>query len=147
MIFPLKSMLNILQYFWFSLQFETHWLYHTPLNDNLFFLFRIEGTNFSIVVETEKQIELSFTRTWDPSVEGKQSPLSIDRRLFTLPKFSSRFYPCPLSWWWVTQLYFRFVMLRDHPGFYSYAIFEHKEDFPGFNLNTARIAFMLNKDK
>lgn len=38
-------------------------------------------------------------------------------------------------------------MLRDHPGFYSYAIFEHKEDFPGFNLNTARIAFMLNKDK
>ncbi|KAL8490390.1 hypothetical protein ACS0TY_026048 [Phlomoides rotata] len=80
----------------------------------------IEGTSLKVVVENEEQVELSFTRTWDPSVEGKQSPLSIDRR---------------------------FVMLRNCPGFYSYAIFEHTEDFPGFNLNTTRIAFMLNKDK
>ncbi|XP_057794196.1 probable rhamnogalacturonate lyase B isoform X2 [Salvia miltiorrhiza] len=80
----------------------------------------IEGTNFSVIVENEELVEVSFTRSWDPSVEGKQSPLSIDRR---------------------------FVMLRDHPGFYSYAIFEHTEEYPGFNLNTARIAFMLRKDK
>ncbi|KAL0440028.1 UNVERIFIED_CONTAM: hypothetical protein Slati_2485800 [Sesamum latifolium] len=80
----------------------------------------IEGTSLRVIVENEEQVELSFTRTWDPSVQGQQAPLSIDRR---------------------------FVMLRGSPGFYSYAIFEHSEDFPGFNLNTTRIAFMLRKDK
>ncbi|XP_051147562.1 uncharacterized protein LOC127262784 isoform X2 [Andrographis paniculata] len=79
----------------------------------------IEGTSVKVIVENEEQVELSFTRTWDPSLEGKQSPLRIDRR---------------------------FVMLHGSPGFYSYAIFEHLEDFPGFNLNTTRIACMLNKD-
>ncbi|CAK9177745.1 unnamed protein product [Ilex paraguariensis] len=57
---------------------------------------------------------------WDSSVQGKQAPLYIDRR---------------------------FVMLRGSSGFYSYAIFEHLEDMPAFNLNTTRIAFMLRKDK
>ncbi|KAI3465168.1 hypothetical protein Pfo_021831 [Paulownia fortunei] len=80
----------------------------------------IEGTSFRVIAENEEQVELSFTRSWDPSVQGEQSPLSIDRR---------------------------FVMLRGSPGFYSYAIFEHSENFPGFNLNTTRIAFMLRKDK
>ncbi|KAG8377397.1 hypothetical protein BUALT_Bualt08G0028800 [Buddleja alternifolia] len=79
----------------------------------------IEGTNLRVIVENEELVELSFTRTWDPSVQGEQAPLSIDRR---------------------------FVMLRGSPGFYSYAIFEHSDDFPGFNLNTTRIAFMLRKD-
>ncbi|KAK4390109.1 hypothetical protein Sango_2074200 [Sesamum angolense] len=80
----------------------------------------IEGTSLRVIVENEEQVELSFTRTWDPSVQGEQAPLSIDRR---------------------------FVMLRGSPGFYCYAIFDHSEDFPGFNLNTTRIAFMLRKDK
>ncbi|KAK6120587.1 hypothetical protein DH2020_045665 [Rehmannia glutinosa] len=80
----------------------------------------IEGTSLRVIVENEEQVELSFTRTWDPSVQGEQAPLCIDRR---------------------------FVVLRGSPGFYSYAIFEHSEDFPGFNLNTTRIAFMLRKDK
>ncbi|KAL0324958.1 UNVERIFIED_CONTAM: hypothetical protein Sradi_5065100, partial [Sesamum radiatum] len=80
----------------------------------------IEGTSLRVIVENEEQVELSFTRTWDPSVQGEQAPLSIDRR---------------------------FVMLRGSPGFYSYAIFDHSEDFPSFNLNTTRIAFMLRKDK
>ncbi|KAK6142587.1 hypothetical protein DH2020_022935 [Rehmannia glutinosa] len=80
----------------------------------------IEGTSLRVIVENEEQVELSFTRTWDPSLQGEQAPLCIDRR---------------------------FVVLRGSPGFYSYAIFEHSEDFPGFNLNTTRIAFMLRKDK
>ncbi|XP_059302651.1 uncharacterized protein LOC132054698 [Lycium ferocissimum] len=71
-------------------------------------------------METEEQIELSFTRTWDPSLQGEHSPLNIDKR---------------------------FIILRDSLGFYSYAIYEHKEDMPEFNLNEARIAFMLNIEK
>ncbi|XP_019156534.1 PREDICTED: probable rhamnogalacturonate lyase B isoform X1 [Ipomoea nil] len=80
----------------------------------------IKGTSSKVIVENEEQIELSFTRSWDPSVQGEQAPLIIDRR---------------------------FIVLRDSPGFYSYAIFEHSKDLPAFNLNTTRIAFMLNKDK
>ncbi|KAL3514296.1 hypothetical protein ACH5RR_027013 [Cinchona calisaya] len=80
----------------------------------------IEGTTLKVIVQTEDQVELSFTRVWSPSVQGEQAPLSIDRR---------------------------FVVLRGFPGLYSYAIFEHLKDLPGFNLNTTRIAFMLRKDK
>ncbi|XP_059629775.1 probable rhamnogalacturonate lyase B [Cornus florida] len=80
----------------------------------------IEGTIFKVIVENEEQVELSFTRPWDPSLRDKQAPLHIEKR---------------------------FIMLCDSSGFYSYAIFEHSEDMPAFNLNTTRIAFMLNKDK
>ncbi|KAE9457343.1 hypothetical protein C3L33_10773, partial [Rhododendron williamsianum] len=80
----------------------------------------IEGTSFTVIVENEEQVELSFTRIWDPSLQGKQAPLKIDKR---------------------------FVVLRGCSGFYSYAIFEHLEDMPAFIINTTRIAFMLNKDK
>jgi len=31
-------------------------------------------------VKNEEQIELSFTRKWDPSQEGKAVPLNIDKR-------------------------------------------------------------------
>ncbi|XP_019237627.1 PREDICTED: probable rhamnogalacturonate lyase B isoform X3 [Nicotiana attenuata] len=80
----------------------------------------IEGNSFKVIVENEEQIELSFTRTWDPSLQGEHSPLIIDKM---------------------------FIVLRDSPGFYSYAIYEHKEDMPAFNLNETRIAFMLSIEK
>lgn len=32
-------------------------------------------------MENEEQVELSFTRTWDASLEGKYVPLNIDKRL------------------------------------------------------------------
>lgn len=42
--------------------------------------FRIKGESFRVVVENEEQVEISFTRTWDPSLEGKLAPLNIDKR-------------------------------------------------------------------
>ncbi|CAN6542923.1 unnamed protein product [Malus baccata var. baccata] len=81
---------------------------------------RIEGTNFSVIVETEDQIELSFTRMWDPSLEGKLVPLNID---------------------------IRFVMLRNSSGFYTYAIYEHLKEWPAFNLTNTRTVFKLRKEK
>ncbi|XP_062164113.1 probable rhamnogalacturonate lyase B [Alnus glutinosa] len=80
----------------------------------------IKGTSFKIIVENEEQVELSFTRTWDPSMEGKGVPLNIDKR---------------------------FIMLRGSSGFYSYAIYEHMKEWPAFNLDETRIAFKLRKDK
>ncbi|KAF5818657.1 putative rhamnogalacturonan endolyase [Helianthus annuus] len=81
---------------------------------------RIEGTSCEVIVETEDQVELSFTRTWDSTLVGKHVSLKIDKR---------------------------FVVLRGSSGFYSYAIYEHLEGFPGFNLDETRIVFKLRKDK
>lgn len=80
----------------------------------------IKGTVFKVIVENEEQVELSFTRTWDPSLKGKLVPLNIDKR---------------------------FIMLRGSSGFYSYAIYEHLEGWPDFNIAETRIAFKLRKDK
>ncbi|PPS03515.1 hypothetical protein GOBAR_AA17149 [Gossypium barbadense] len=79
-----------------------------------------KGTSFKVVVETEDQVEVSFTRTWDISLEGGVVPLNLDKR---------------------------FIMLRNSPGFYSYAVFEHLEEWPPFNLPQVRIVFKLRKDK
>ncbi|XP_057974844.1 uncharacterized protein LOC131162413 [Malania oleifera] len=80
----------------------------------------IKGTEFRIIVENEEQVELSFRRTWDPSLKGKFAPLNIDKR---------------------------FIMLRGSSGFYSYAIYEHLKEWPAFSLGETRIAFKLRKDK
>ncbi|KAK4559995.1 hypothetical protein RGQ29_008972 [Quercus rubra] len=80
----------------------------------------IKGTSFKVIVQTEEQVELSFTRTWDPSLGSKLVPLNIDKR---------------------------FIMLRGSSGFYSYAIYEHLTDWPAFSLDETRIAFKLRKDK
>ncbi|XP_011016990.1 PREDICTED: probable rhamnogalacturonate lyase B isoform X1 [Populus euphratica] len=80
----------------------------------------IKGESFRVVVENEEQVEISFTRMWDPSLEGKLAPLNIDKR---------------------------FIMLRNSSGFYSYAIYEHFKEWPAFNLPQTRIVFKLRKDK
>jgi rhamnogalacturonan endolyase len=38
-------------------------------------------------------------------------------------------------------------MLRGSSGVYSYGIYEHLKDWPGFELGETRIAFKLRKDK
>ncbi|XXG55814.1 hypothetical protein AAC387_Pa03g3399 [Persea americana] len=80
----------------------------------------IQGTSFSVIQEDEDQVELSFTRTWDPSQKGKAVPLNIDKR---------------------------FIVLRGCSGFYSYGIYEHLQGWPDFSIGETRIAFKLRKDK
>lgn len=41
---------------------------------------RIKGTSFQVIKENEDQVEISFTRTWDSTQEGKAVPLNIDKR-------------------------------------------------------------------
>ncbi|XP_058081206.1 uncharacterized protein LOC131229304 isoform X11 [Magnolia sinica] len=80
----------------------------------------IKGTSFKVIREDENQVEVSFTRTWDPSLKGVLIPLNIDKR---------------------------FIVLRGSSGFYSYAIYEHLQGWPDFKLSETRIAFKLRKDK
>ncbi|XP_061372051.1 probable rhamnogalacturonate lyase B [Gastrolobium bilobum] len=81
---------------------------------------RMEATNFTVIVENEEQVELSFARIWNFSLEGKLAPLNIDKR---------------------------FILLRGSSGFYTYAIYEHLKEWPAFDLDNTRIAFKLRKDK
>ncbi|XP_019239243.1 PREDICTED: uncharacterized protein LOC109219251 isoform X3 [Nicotiana attenuata] len=81
---------------------------------------RLICTTYKVILETDDQIELSFSRTWNVSLQDKLIPLNIDKR---------------------------FIMLKGSSGFYSYAIYEHLEGWPGFNLDETRIAFKLRKDK
>ncbi|XP_012571471.1 uncharacterized protein [Cicer arietinum] len=80
----------------------------------------IKGTCFKVIVQNEDQVELSFKKMWDPSLEGKFVPLNIDKR---------------------------FIMLRGSSGFYSYGIYEHLRGWPDFDLSETRITFKLRKDK
>ncbi|KAK6160917.1 hypothetical protein DH2020_004298 [Rehmannia glutinosa] len=82
----------------------------------------IKATNFKVIKESEEQVEVSFSRPWDPSLEGKLVPLNIDKR---------------------------FILLRGCSGFYSYAVYEHvgSPEWPAFSLGETRIAFKLRKDK
>ncbi|XP_016467717.2 uncharacterized protein LOC107790313 isoform X2 [Nicotiana tabacum] len=81
---------------------------------------RLICTTYKVILERDDQIELSFSREWDVSLQDKLIPLNIDKR---------------------------FIMLKGSSGFYSYAIYEHLEGWPGFNLDETRIAFKLRKDK
>lgn len=47
--------------------------------------YRFKGTSFKVVVETEDQVEVSFTRTWDISLEGDVVPLNLDKRSVLAP--------------------------------------------------------------
>ncbi|KAL5777437.1 hypothetical protein ACOSP7_010363 [Xanthoceras sorbifolium] len=79
---------------------------------------RIESTNYSVIVQNEEQVELSFTRMWYPKSVG--IPLNIDKR---------------------------FVMLRGSSGFYSYAIHEHLQGWPALSISNVRMTFKLSQDK
>ncbi|KAH9756100.1 rhamnogalacturonan endolyase [Citrus sinensis] len=80
----------------------------------------IKGSDFRVIVENEEQVEISFTRMWDISLQGKLAPLNIDKR---------------------------YIMLGNTSGFYSYAIYEHMGEWPAFNLPQTRMVFKLRKDK
>nr|XP_043614244.1 probable rhamnogalacturonate lyase B isoform X2 [Erigeron canadensis] len=82
----------------------------------------ISATSYKVIVETEEQVELSFSRPWDPCLRGKLAPINIDKR---------------------------FVLLRGSSGFYTYAIYEHlgSAEWQGFSLGETRIAFKLRKDR
>ncbi|XP_042451252.1 probable rhamnogalacturonate lyase B isoform X2 [Zingiber officinale] len=80
----------------------------------------IEGTHFELIYQDETRIEVSFTRKWEPSLQGKHVPLNIDKR---------------------------FVVLCGCSGFYTYGIYEHLEGWPDFDMAETRVAFKLRKDK
>ena len=42
-------------------------------------MYRLKGSNFTVIAEDENRVELSFTRAWNPSYQNSP-PLNIDKR-------------------------------------------------------------------
>ncbi|MCD7456965.1 hypothetical protein HAX54_033732 [Datura stramonium] len=74
--------------------------------------------SFEVIMDCENQTEVSFKSTWNAS-ESDELPLNSD---------------------------IRFVMLRDTPGFYTYAIFERLEGWPLVYIENLRVVFKLQQD-
>ncbi|CAK9320533.1 unnamed protein product [Citrullus colocynthis] len=80
---------------------------------------RVRATNFKVITANSDQIELSFTKTWDPS-DSFSLPLNIDKR---------------------------YILRRGDSGFYSYGIFERLDGWPQIDVDQIRIAYKLRGDK
>ncbi|KAK4417176.1 hypothetical protein Salat_2543200 [Sesamum alatum] len=76
------------------------------------------GTSYKVIARNRDHTEISFTTTW--AVGSARVPLKVDKR---------------------------FVMLRDSPGFYSYAVLERIKGWPAFDIQEARIVFKLQENK
>nr|XP_027074022.1 probable rhamnogalacturonate lyase B isoform X1 [Coffea arabica]XP_027077819.1 probable rhamnogalacturonate lyase B isoform X1 [Coffea arabica] len=79
---------------------------------------KLAATSLNVVLEDENGIELSFTRTYDDSINEAQLSLNIDKR---------------------------FILLRGYPGFYTYGIFERLEGWPDINVYQGRTVFKLQE--
>ncbi|CAI9111385.1 OLC1v1011603C1 [Oldenlandia corymbosa var. corymbosa] len=80
----------------------------------------LEATRYNVVMETEDQVEISFTRKWNVSLGHRMAPLNVDKR---------------------------FVTLRGSPGFYTYAVLERPNRAPAFDLKELRVVLKLESDK
>uniref|UniRef100_A0A0D3H316 O-fucosyltransferase family protein n=1 Tax=Oryza barthii TaxID=65489 RepID=A0A0D3H316_9ORYZ len=69
----------------------------------------IKGTEFRIIYQDENQAEVSFFRTWDPSLEGKAVPLNIDKSLLN---YATSYTECLNSLLWC-KFRFHYMALAD----------------------------------
>lgn len=79
---------------------------------------KVDGNKFKIVAQTDDLVELSFVRQWDGS--SSSVPLNIDRR---------------------------YIVKGDVAGVYVYTVYEHRAEWPAFEIGETRLAFKLNADK
>ncbi|XP_012081709.1 probable rhamnogalacturonate lyase B isoform X2 [Jatropha curcas] len=81
---------------------------------------RLQATNFSVVMENEDQVEVSFSKRWRPSMGESTVPLNVDKR---------------------------YILRRGSSGLYLYTILEREEGWPDVDMDQIRVVFKLQKDK
>ncbi|XP_058772232.1 uncharacterized protein LOC131646097 [Vicia villosa] len=79
---------------------------------------RIHGTNFSIIRRNKNIVEVSFLRTWKPSMNASNVPINIDQR---------------------------YILRRGDSGFYSYMIFERPKGFLAKKIDQIRVVYKLKE--
>ncbi|XP_004509710.1 uncharacterized protein [Cicer arietinum] len=81
---------------------------------------RIHGTQFSVITADENLVEVSFLRSWTPSMSGTNVPINID---------------------------IRYIFRSGDSGFYAYAIFDRPEGMPAVEVDQIRFVFKLNQNR
>uniref|UniRef100_A0A7N0TMH2 Uncharacterized protein n=1 Tax=Kalanchoe fedtschenkoi TaxID=63787 RepID=A0A7N0TMH2_KALFE len=81
--------------------------------------FRIDATKYNVTVQTDEQVELSFTYTWDAK-NSSVFPVNVEKR---------------------------YVVLRGFSGIYIYGIYERLKGWPDMDFVQTRIVFKPNGDK
>ncbi|BBN12848.1 rhamnogalacturonan endolyase [Marchantia polymorpha subsp. ruderalis] len=76
------------------------------------------ATQYKVVESNGDKVELSFTRPYDSSRSPAMVPLTIDKR---------------------------FVLVRGHSGFYTYAIYSRSSGWPDFDMGQTRVCFKLRE--
>ncbi|KAL8166108.1 hypothetical protein V2J09_007607 [Rumex salicifolius] len=80
----------------------------------------LKCTTFRVIVDSEDQVEVSFSRNYDPTAKNsKVVPMDID---------------------------LRYILMRGESGLYSYGIFE-RQKWPGCTIPNLRLAFKLHRTK
>ncbi|CAN1288417.1 Rhamnogalacturonate lyase [Linum perenne] len=74
---------------------------------------QVVGTKYTVINETEDQVEVSFSRQWDSSLKGKV-PLNVDKR---------------------------FIVQKGVSGFYWYVIVERLKGWPDVDMDQHRMVF------
>ncbi|XP_061992390.1 probable rhamnogalacturonate lyase B [Rosa rugosa] len=83
--------------------------------------YRIQGTQFKVITERPDQVEVSFISTYNAKLQrGVTVPVNVDRR---------------------------YIMQQGRSGFYTYAIFERLEGWPGGDMEQVRVAYKLHQAK
>ncbi|KAL5556635.1 hypothetical protein UlMin_038871 [Ulmus minor] len=80
---------------------------------------KLLGTKFSVIKSDQDQAEISFSRTWNVSFGDNVAPLNVDKR---------------------------YIVLRNYPGFYTYAIIERHGELPEAEIGQVRIVYKLRGD-
>ncbi|KAK2374056.1 rhamnogalacturonate lyase [Trifolium repens] len=75
---------------------------------------RVHGTSFTIITRNDNIVEVSFLRTWQPSMDSSSVPINIDQR---------------------------YIVRRGDSGFYTYVIFERPKGFPAISVDQIRTVF------
>ncbi|XP_031109461.1 rhamnogalacturonate lyase B-like [Ipomoea triloba] len=77
----------------------------------------LPATQFSVITADQNQIEVSFTKTYNPN-DSSSVPMNFDKR---------------------------YVMLPGRSGFYTYAIYDHPEGWPDVDIGETRLAVKLQR--
>ncbi|CAI0405313.1 unnamed protein product [Linum tenue] len=77
---------------------------------------KLRATDFRVVMQDDEQIEVSFTKKWEPS--DATVPLNIDKR---------------------------YILRRGSSGIYMYAVLERLEGWPDVDMDQIRVVFKLQQ--
>ncbi|KAJ9170455.1 hypothetical protein P3X46_018561 [Hevea brasiliensis] len=81
---------------------------------------KLQGTDFSVIMENEDQVEVSFSKRWSPSMGKSTVPLNVDKR---------------------------YIVRRGSSGLYLYTILERLEGWPDVDMDQIRVVFKLQNKK